>query len=42
MGRRVVTVKFVIGVRIQKSLDEVEIFLDWLIDIYSKIFFELG
>ena len=42
MGRRVVTVKFVIGVRIQKSLDEVEIFLDWLINIYSKIFFELG
>ena len=42
MGRRVVTVKFVIGVRIQKSLDEVEKFLDWLINIYSKIFFELG
>ena len=42
MGRRVVTVKFVIGVRIQKSLNEVEIFLDWLINIYSKIFFELG
>ena len=42
MGRRVVTVKYVIGVRIQKSLNEVEIFLDWLINIYSKIFFELG
>ena len=42
MGRRVVTVKFVIGVRIQKALNEVEIFLDWLINIYSKIFFELG
>ena len=42
MGRRVVTVKYVIGVRIQKSLNEVEIFLDWLINIYSKIFFEIG
>ena len=41
MGRRVVTVKFVMGVRI-RSLDEVEIFIDWLINIYSKIFFELG